>query len=125
LSFETKPYKGAFLATTTAVTNNSDEVILYSNGCSVYNKLGETMKGGDTINGPVNGYWLSYCGGGYSDILGMYPIQNPSNENQFYLFHNKRDIAQTGIFELKYSLVDMGNDGGLRLSDTGTDATGG
>jgi hypothetical protein len=113
LSFETKPYKGAFFYTSTAITNDSSEVILYSNGCSIYNKLGEIMKGGDTINGPVNGYWLSYCNIGYSDLLGIYPIPNPSNEDQFYLIHNKLDLNQTGIFELKYSLVDLKNDGGL------------
>ncbi len=113
LSFETKPYDGAFLATTTAFTNNNDDVILYSNGCSVYNKLGEIMKGGDTINGPVNGYWLTFCDLGYKDIMGIYPIPNPSDTNQIYLIHQKRDLSQAGTYALQYSLIDMGKEGGL------------
>jgi len=110
-SFYAEPteFKGAFLGFSATMCDANGNLAFYSNGCNIYNKMGDIMENGDTINGPANGYWDDYHNDGYK--ASYFGLPAPANDREYYLIHNKfydstSQILQ-GFYYLMYSKIDM------------------
>jgi Secretion system C-terminal sorting domain len=109
--------KDGFMGNTNSSTSDENgNLLMYSNGCHIFNKNGVIMKNGDSINSPINQYWLSECGGSnpsYNINEGFYVLPNPKNSYQYYCLQLRQDFLITGNPDFLYSVVDFSKDNGL------------
>jgi gliding motility-associated-like protein len=93
------------------VSDNSGNLLFYSNGNKVWDALGNVMPNGNGILG--NG--ASYAGLPGSSAQGVVIVQHPGNSNQYYLFtlDATEDIIPPYPGYLRYSIIDMALNGGL------------
>lgn len=97
------------------------QLLFMSNGCTVFNRNSQIMKGGDTLS---YGYYVleninDCCGGGGMPFFqGAIIIPNPADATKYYLFYMDDD-GSLGIpknFQptlLYYAEIDMQKQGGL------------
>ncbi len=101
-----------------SICNKHGELLFYSNGCAVLNAKNNIMPNGDSINPGFffDKLWEGDCKNGYPGIEDIIILQDPSNENGFYLIHKpkikiegKPSYTQTML----YTFVDMTLDNGI------------
>ena len=88
----------------------------YTNGISVYNRLGKKMKHGDSLSYPTMHYDVLIANG-MAAQEGVVILPMPNDTNQYYIFHYSpadSQLASTGgvALRLYYSIVDMRLDSG-------------
>ncbi|MBU6340838.1 MAG: T9SS type A sorting domain-containing protein [Bacteroidetes bacterium] len=110
---EPTEFKGYFWLFSAAMSDTSGGLMFYSNGCNVYNRYGEIMENGDTINGPANSYWADFCDSYTGYKTSFFALPSPAGNMEFYIIHQKfyntgSSIMQ-GLRELMYSKIDMRN----------------
>ncbi len=101
-----------FGLTEASLSDNSGNLLIYTNGCTVMNALNDTMLNGDSIN-------QSTCSNSYCQQIGGVVTQGslilptPGNPNLVYIFH---EPCGPGSFlspvSLYYSNVDLSLDSG-------------
>ncbi|MFT6338496.1 MAG: hypothetical protein ACJATI_005270 [Halioglobus sp.] len=102
-----------------SICNKDGELLLYSNGCAIANREHEVMMNGDGINNGefFDDFWYSgSCRFGYPGTQDMLILQDPAEEEGYYVIHKKLERGADGGFDilsLTYSYVDLALDGGL------------
>lgn len=103
----------------TSMSDEAGNLLFYSNGCYIVNKLGEIMENGDSINpGLIQDVW---CPAGGSFIAqGVIALPAPGSDSLYYLFN--LDLGQPyfqtqyiGVApeHLYYQVIDMSLNNGL------------
>lgn len=91
-------------------------LLFYTNGIYVYNRLGVQMPNGDSLSYPSP--WYGQLGGGMSSRQGVVILPLPSDSNIYYIFHyTSTDTILAGpagyeSLNFYYSVVDMRLDSG-------------
>jgi hypothetical protein len=81
-----------FESTVTALSDSAGQLLYYTNGCSIYNALGDTLKNGTGLNPGV--IFDKTCPNtGYISPNGALFIPQPGNETYIYLFHMGVDYS--------------------------------
>ena len=95
------------------ITDNSGNLLFYSNGCYIANALNDTMYNGNGLN--PNSCALNVCPYGNTITDGNIVIPDPGNPNRYYLFHETCSWISPSFepTELYYSVIDMTQQGGL------------
>jgi len=93
------------------ISDNTGNLVFYSNGCQIINCKHEVMLNGSEIN---PGYvYDNYCGSlGYPYRQGLIALPQPGSDSLYYLFHLRRN-DQLYITDIMYSWVDHSRDNGL------------
>ena len=102
-----------FLESNASICDMQGNLLFYTNGVKVKNRLGQTMLNGDSLNpGP---YASSFQNAGLRIGQGQIIIPNPLDTNTYFLFHETIDFNgnTTRPFHLFYSTIDMTLDSGL------------
>lgn len=99
-TLEAIPAAGIAHEASASISDNSGNLLFYTNGVSVWNRLNAMMSNGDSLD---IDQIVEY---GSSITQGVIIVPFPENDNQYYIF----TIADSN---LKYSIVDMSLDGGL------------
>lgn len=99
-----------FYITALSMADVSGNLIFYTNGIDIENADWQPMANGSGIHSPVLG--------GLTISQGALALPYPGRPNQYALLHVRRayippPIATVGVLELKYSLIDMAQNGGL------------
>jgi len=94
----------------------SGDLLFYSNGCHIYNKLDQIMEGGDTINPGIPRH--SYCDRynlGYYMPRGGTILPWPEHQNEFALIHRayKDSFGGDTVDHLYFSHIDLKFNNGL------------
>ena len=100
------------------MSDKDGNLLFYSDGCFISNKLHQTMENGDAINTPGWAY-QDNCAlhpdivPGYLTSQGVLALPWPGQKDRYLLFHfyDGDDVQQH--FQLWYSIVDMGANNGL------------
>ena len=104
-----------------SISTKEGELLFYSNGCAVANRLHQMMPNGDSINAGefFDVVWQGDCGNGYPGRQDITILPDPKNLDGYYLIHKPDefeivdgDVLFT-IEDLKYSYIDMTLDEGL------------
>jgi len=74
------------------VSDKKGNLIAYTNGCHVVNRLHDIMDNGDTIN-PGLYQGTTFCDSYYPTYQGTIFIPDPANEQRYYLFHMALDYS--------------------------------
>lgn len=89
----------------TSISDNSGNMLFYTNGLKVYESSGSVMSGGDNLLG-------SDDGGGVSAAQGILIVRHGSNANLYYIFLT--DAGNVSLSKgFRYWTVDMSGAGGL------------
>lgn len=101
-----------------AISDENGELLFYTNGCAVVNRLHQIMPHGDTLNHSPFKEMTGWddCTFGYPGTQNIIALDDPANENGYYLLHKTwvEDDNYSGfVFELRTSYVDMSLDNGL------------
>ncbi len=105
LNFNTNPPqvltngRGNSIEGCAAISDRNGNLLFYSNGVRVINKLHETMKSGDAILGDL------------SSTSNVLIVPQLTNDSLFYLF--TIGAANQGLKGFKYSVINMKKEGGL------------
>lgn len=122
-----------FESTAAVATDTSGQLLFYSNGCSIANRLHQVMPNGAGLNpGEVAD---QVCPDpGYIVPQGAMVLPLPDHPEQYYLFHlggAYDPVRKLKTGPLRFSIVDMSLDGGLgdvvsknNVILTGTDISG-
>ncbi len=108
-----------FAQNNVSICDKDGELLLYSNGCAIANREHEVMMNGDDINAGefFDDFWANgSCLGGYPGRQDMLILQDPADEEGYYVFHKRLDKRSDGKFRslsLSYSYVDLALDDGL------------
>jgi hypothetical protein len=98
------------------ISDKNGNLIAYTNGCHIANKLHEIMDNGDTIN-PGLYQGTSFCDSYYPTYQGTIFLPDPANENRYYLFHMALDYSDANPYlagqRYYFSLIDATENGGL------------
>lgn len=97
-----------------SICDKDGNLLLYSNGCAVANRLGQLMPNGDSINAGLffDQLWLGDCGFGYPGRQDILILPDPGNEMEYYIIHKTTELNEDNK-HLKYTKVDMTLDSGL------------
>jgi hypothetical protein len=101
-------------ATNLSVSNYEGKLIMYSDGCVIFNAHLEIMQGAETINEGFYNNLLCGSGGGYGVIHGIFGL--PFADSLFLLMHHRMlpyDDGDCLLRELLTTKVDMRADNGL------------
>ncbi len=106
--------KSSFDKTSISVSDPiTGDLLFYSNGCHIYNKLDSIMQFGQNINsGQIHDDW---CLPGYGYIMpkGGVIIPNSENSQKYYVIHRAYDDLGETTDRLYYSEVDLSFNQGL------------
>ena len=105
-----------------SICDKQGNLLFYTNGCAVANRLHEIMPEGDSINAGrwFGEFWGGDCSRGYTGTQDISILPDPGNQEGYYIFHkptsykpenpdvNKRFSKDS----LQYSYVDMSLDEG-------------
>lgn len=99
-----------------SMCDSNGNFLFYSNGLAVYNRYGNIMPNGDSLNYPSEYYSLQVPQGEASE-QGMVIVPYPGNSNEYCIFHFTPTDTSTsaGGYEalnFYYSIVDMTLDSG-------------
>ncbi|MBL7781933.1 MAG: T9SS type A sorting domain-containing protein [Saprospiraceae bacterium] len=104
-----------FESTSAVATDTAGQVLFYSNGCSVANRLHQIMPHGDQLNpGDISAQVCPQTG--YIVPQGAMVLPAPGHSDQYYLIHlgaTYDPVHKLNMGPLYYSLVDMSLEGGL------------
>lgn len=104
-----------FESTAAVATDTSGQLLFYSNGCSVANRLHEVMSNGTGLNpGDISEQVCPDLG--YIVPQGAMVLPAPGHPEQFYLFHlgaTYDPVHKLNFGPLYYSVINMSLDGGL------------
>lgn len=104
-----------FESTSAVATDTTGQLLFYSNGCSVANRLHMVMPNGMGLNpGDIAEQVCPELG--YIVPQGAMVLPDPGNTERFYLFHTGAaydPVHKLDLGPLYYSVVDMSLDGGL------------
>ncbi len=104
----------------TSMSDEEGNLLFYSNGCYIVNKMGEIMENGDSINpGLVQDIYCSAGGSPY--VQGVLSIPAPGSDSLYYVFNLDMDLPYwlqdpfLGVApqRLYYQVIDMSQDNGL------------
>ena len=99
----------------TGVCDNRGNIIFYSDGLFVQNKLDQTMPNGSNINhGTISDTYISQGWLPPYNIATVVPF--PSDTNKFYMFYENLEYNFNGAYfpqKLRYLIVDKSLNGGL------------
>ncbi|HMR87984.1 MAG TPA: T9SS type A sorting domain-containing protein [Saprospiraceae bacterium] len=99
-----------------SISDKFGNLLIYTNGRGVFNKNHELILNGDNLN---NGEWTERFWPnpkeGYPGPQDILILNNPNNENQFYILHKTRVYYPIGYdsTEIRISLVDLTKNNGL------------
>lgn len=102
-----------------SICDKDGNLLFYTNGCAVANRLHEVMPHGDSLNygNFFQTLWLDDCGNGYPGRQDILILPDPEVGQGYYIIHkpNYRDTISRDIIikDLMYTYVDMSLDGGL------------
>lgn len=85
-SYELHPKSAGITFQNASMSSKEGELIFYSNGCTVYNKLDAIMENGDSLN-PGEIYEFGCPSSGYVGYQNMISIPDSYNDSIYYLFH--------------------------------------
>ena len=103
----------AFLWDNASISNESGQLIGYTNGCEIYNKVHELMDNGDNINeGPVHEQYCENVVGHYVNGQGALFLPVPGSDSLYALFH-LRQLKGSIVKDFLYSTLDASANGGL------------
>lgn len=100
----------------TTMSNKNGELIFYSNGCNIRNKLGQIMENGDQLNpGSIyNQYCTPKIGNSfYPQNQLMLSLPSPGKEDVYEVFHISRDDKTLYPRTLYQTTIDMKKNNGL------------
>jgi len=100
------------------ICDDNGKVLISSNGCAVANKLHQIMPNGDSINAGefFDGPWTGDCIYGYPGFQDILLLNDPGNDQGYYLIHKTRENVLNGdcrVLNLLYSYIDLTLDNGL------------
>ena len=108
-------FRFGFLGHNTSICNKNGNLISFYNGCAVYNTNYQIMPNGDSINAGewFDKIWKS-CAFGYPGVQDALLLNDPGNENGYYLFHKTNIYNQSNptTRKLHYSYIDGSLDNG-------------
>jgi hypothetical protein len=104
------------LCTNSSICDTSGNLLFFTNGMFVFDKNGNQMPHGDSIN--YNDYYdmlLGLPGGNYYPLShSIVTLPSPNKSNEYYIIHQKyRHEGDRFIVYLNYSLIDMNLNNGL------------
>ena len=105
-----------FSGNNTSICDDDGKLLFYTNGCAVMNRYHKVMPNGDSINAGqwFDIYWKD-CLYGYPGFQECIILNDPSNQNGYYLIHTARvyypQIKDSA--ELRVSYIDLSLNGGL------------
>lgn len=100
-----------------SICDADGNLLFYTNGCAVANRLHQVMPNGDSINAGLffDFVWQGRCDWGYPGRQNVTILNDPGNKDGYYLLQIPRyietPIADTETY-LNYSYVDMSLDNG-------------
>lgn len=97
----------------TVVSDKEGVFSWFSDECSIFNKSGQTMQGGQVLNpGPIFDHYCKPGGGGYPMRHGMFAL--PDKGNQYTVFHQRSESQVLGCLhpDLLSTQVDMSQNNG-------------
>jgi hypothetical protein len=98
------------------ITDSNGNLLFYSNGAVVANKLDNVMPNGDSLSPATytfSGAWQFF---GFPVCQASLIIPDPGDSNRYYLFHSSVDVLSNGSqtpLHFYYSIIDMFADNGL------------
>ncbi len=97
--------------TNSSFSDNEGNLIFYSDGEYINNRLGELMENGDSLN---TGYWASQDGG-YRVFNGVFALPSPGDSTKFYLIYMFLDhlTGANPMTKVHFALIDMAANNGL------------
>ncbi len=99
------------------ISDKNGNLIAYTNGCHIVNKLDEIMENGDTINPGLFHTGTQQCKIYYPAYQGTIFLPAPGSDNLYYLFHMGMDILDSFPWfasqRFYYSLLDASANNGL------------
>ncbi len=106
-------YQGLrFLLTSFTSSDESGNLLFYTNGSFIYNQFGQVMDGCDTFLAPSDYvYFLSQGGLGAGSTQGVVGFKKPQSDSLYYLFYVISDSCNNCL--LYRSTIDMSQNGGL------------
>ena len=104
-----------FKETSAIVSDPNGNLLFYSNGCKIYNRLHEPMLNGDSLPCEMSGWLTPYPNTemvalGSEDTNPALIVQSPADSSQYYFFLRGEQNFNDVFF---YNIVDMTLDGGL------------
>ncbi len=102
-----------------SICDEAGNLLFYTNGCAVANRLHQIMPNGDSINAGefFDILWLGDCGNGYPGRQDVIILPDPSNREGYYLIHEIISFHPNGqniiADTLLYSYISMSEDNGL------------
>ncbi len=102
----------SFRESNASICDKRGNLLFYTNGLKINNKVSMTMMNGDTLN--PGWYASSWQNKGLRIGQGQLIIPFPNDSNKYYLFHETIDSYNTTVqpFHLFYSIIDMTLDSG-------------
>lgn len=126
IDFNQKPFEAQirsagleFDQNNASICDKNGNLLFYSNGCAVANRLHQVMPNGDSINAGLffDRSWLGDCGGGYPGRQNITILPDPSYEDGYYLITlpttTDSITFESFIDKMQYSYVDMSLENGL------------
>ncbi|MEP7197699.1 MAG: T9SS type A sorting domain-containing protein [Saprospiraceae bacterium] len=105
--------KVSFLETSISISNPiTGNLMFYSNGCNIFNRLDNIMELGDEIN-PGSIQQMQCEDYGYDLAKGGAILPNSGNSNKYYVIHRAYDDTGKTVDRLYYSEVDLSFNQGL------------
>jgi len=103
-----------FISEKASISNSNGNLIAYTNGCQVQNRVHQLMEGGDNINeGPAH---EQYCNSGtfsYLNFQGALFVPMPDSDSLYALFHLRWWSPSSIVKDFLYSVVDASANDGL------------
>lgn len=102
-----------FVYTNAAISNDTGQLLFYTNGVFIANALDDTMMNGSGLNPSF--YTTQFYNTGLRLPQASVIIRKPGSTDSYYLFHMTEDISSP-IFKpnfLYYSSIDISINGGL------------
>ena len=105
-----------------SICDKDGNLLFYTNGCAVANRLHEIMPNGDSINAGsfFDDFWFATCDRGYPGTQDITILPDPGNKNGYYIIHkpisyNPDDPSLRPFTKdsLKYTYVDMALNNGF------------
>ena len=98
------------------VCDTAGNLLFYTNGIGVYDRLHGLMPGSDTLNPGYISDQFYYIG--YPLTQGVLILPQPRNDSLYYIFHQKRfpptdEITTSYVDGLYYTIINMNMNGGL------------
>ncbi len=108
-------WKYGILGNNSSISDKNGNLLVFTNGCTIYNKYYQIMPNGDSINA---GEWYDklwkQCSKGYPGTQDVLILPDPREKDGYYLIHkpNIYNSPNPTYRRLDYSYIDMSLDNG-------------